>query len=230
MSGNTDSPPQSTQPSVRVWDVPVRVFHWLLVALIIISFTTAQIGGNAMRIHEWSGFTILTLVLFRVLWGFFGSSYARFADFVRHPRHAIEYARALKQGRPSFYAGHNPLGGWMVVILLVCLSVQAGTGLFANDDIMTEGPLYDWVSKQTSDLLSRIHKTNFYALLALIAVHVAAALYYLWGKRENLILPLITGRKRLGDARDAADSHGGPLWAAVLLLAMCAAAVYLLVR
>jgi cytochrome b len=221
---------QSTPRSVRVWDFPVRLFHWLLVALIIVSFTTAQIGGNAMQIHELSGFTVLTLVLFRVLWGVFGSTYARFTDFVRRPGQAIEYARSLTLGRPAFYAGHNPLGGWMIVALLLCLLVQAGTGLFANDDIMTEGPLYDWVSKQTSDLLSRIHEINFYVLLVLVVLHVGAALYYLWGKRENLILPLFTGRKQVPEAQDVPESRGGPLWLALMLLALCASGVYFLVR
>src|SRR5262245_37529441 len=216
--------------AVRVWDIPVRLFHWILVALIILSFTTAQIGGNAMRIHELSGFTILTLVLFRVLWGVFGSTYARFTDFVRGPAQALGYAKALASGRASFHAGHNPLGGWMIVAMLLCLLVQTGTGLFANDDIMTEGPLYPWVSKETSDLLSKIHETNFYVLFALIALHVAAALYYLWGKRENLILPLFSGRKKVPEALHAQESRGGPLWLAVLLLALCAGGVYLLVR
>ncbi len=152
------------------------------------------------------------------------------ADFVRHPGQAIAYARSLRRGRPTFYAGHNPLGGWMIVALLTCLLVQVGTGLFANDDIMTEGPLYDWVSKQTSDTLSEIHETNFYVLAVLIALHVCAALYYLWGKRENLILPLFTGRKQLPEAQDAPEVRGGPLWLALLLLVLCAGGVYLLVR
>lgn len=230
MSGDIGSQRQGKPQTVRVWDLPVRVFHWLLAALIVVSFTTAQIGGNAMQIHELSGFTILTLVLFRVLWGIFGSTHARFSDFVRHPRQAIEYARSLRQGRPLFYAGHNPLGGWMIVALLLCLLVQTGTGLFANDDIMTEGPLFDWVSKRTSDLLSRIHEINFYVLLVLITLHIAAALYYLWGKRENLILPLFTGRKQVREAQDLPQSRGGPLWLALLLLAACAVGVYLLVR
>jgi cytochrome b len=230
MPGDTSSQRQSRRTTVRVWDLPVRVFHWLLVALIVVSFTTAQIGGNAMQIHEFSGFTILTLVLFRLLWGVFGSTYARFSDFVRHPRQAIEYARSLKRGPPPFYAGHNPLGGWMIVALLLGLLVQTGTGLFANDDIMTEGPLYDWVSKRTSDLLSRIHEINFYVLLVLITLHIAAALYYFWGKRENLILPLFTGRKQVREAQDLPESRGGPLWLALLLLAACAVGVYLLVR
>ncbi|HXX10829.1 MAG TPA: cytochrome b/b6 domain-containing protein [Burkholderiales bacterium] len=216
--------------AVRVWDIPVRLFHWLLVGLIILSFTTAQIGGNAMRIHELSGFTILTLVLFRVLWGVFGSTYARFTGFVRSPAQALGYARALARGRAPFHAGHNPLGGWMILAMLLCLLVQAGTGLFANDDIMTEGPLYPWVSKQTSDLLSKIHQINFYVLLALITLHVAAALYYLWGKRENLILPLFSGRKKVPDTLQAQEPGGGPLWLAGLLLAVCASAVYFLVR
>jgi cytochrome b len=228
MSDDTGSPRQS--PTTHVWDIPVRVFHWLLVALIVVSFTTAQIGGNAMRIHELSGFSILTLVLFRVLWGIFGSTYARFSDFVRRPRQAIEYARSLRRGRSAFYAGHNPLGGWMVVALLLCLLVQTGTGLFANDDVMTEGPLFDWVSKRTSDILSRIHEVNFYVLLALITLHVGAALYYLWGKRENLILPLFTGRKQVREAQGVPESHDGPLWLAVVLVAVCAGGVYLLVR
>jgi cytochrome b len=228
MSDDTGSPRQP--PTARVWDIPVRVFHWLLVALIVVSFTTAQIGGNAMRIHELSGFSILTLVLFRVLWGIFGSTYARFSDFVRHPRQAIEYARSLRRGRSAFYAGHNPLGGWMVVALLLCLLVQTATGLFANDDVMTEGPLFDWVSKRTSDILSRIHEVNFYMLLALITLHVAAALYYLWGKRENLILPLFTGRKQVREAQDVPASRDAPLWLALVLVAVCAVGVYLLVR
>ena len=216
--------------AVRVWDIPVRLFHWLLVVLIILSFTTAQVGGNAMRIHELSGFSILTLVLFRVLWGVFGGTYARFAHFVRGPAQALDYARALARGRAPFHAGHNPLGGWMIVAMLLCLLIQAGTGLFANDDIMTEGPLYPWVSKQTSDLLSRIHEANFYVLLVLVTLHVAAALYYLWGKRENLILPLFNGHKKVPDTLQAQESRGGPLWLAALLLALCASGVYLLVR
>ena len=228
MSDDTGS--QRQPPTARVWDIPVRVFHWLLVALIVVSFTTAQIGGNAMRIHELSGFSILALVLFRVLWGIFGSTYARFSDFVRHPRQAIEYARSLRRGRSAFYAGHNPLGGWMVVALLLCLLVQTATGLFANDDVMTEGPLFDWVSKRTSDILSRIHEVNVYVLLALITLHVAAALYYLWGKRENLILPLFTGRKQVRKAQDVPASRDAPLWLALVLVAVCAVGVYLLVR
>jgi cytochrome b len=215
---------------LRIWDLPVRLFHWLLVALVLISFTTAQIGGNAMQYHEWSGIAILVLVLFRAVWGFAGSTYARFADFLRGPGPALRYARTLLRGSPAFYAGHNPLGGWMVALLLETLLLQAGTGLFANDDVMLEGPLAAHVSKETSDLLTRIHHINFYVLLALVSVHVTAALLYLRMKRENLILPLVTGVKRVSQATPAQDRRGGPLWLAAALLAACAAAVWALLR
>jgi cytochrome b len=212
--------------ALRVWDVPVRLFHWALVVLIVVSFTTAQIGGNAMQYHEWSGLTILSLVLFRLLWGFAGSTYARFGAFLRGPRSALDYARMLLRGKPAFHAGHNPLGGWMILLLLASLLVQAGTGLFANDDVMLEGPLAEHVSKATSDLLTRIHDMNFNVLLALMTVHVGAALYYLRVKRENLILPLVTGRKQVPDGIPAQDRRGGPVWLAVVLFAAAAAVVW----
>jgi cytochrome b len=212
--------------TLRVWDLPVRLFHWALVVLVLVSFTTAQIGGNAMQYHEWSGLTILTLVLFRVLWGFAGSTYARFGAFLRGPRSALDYACTLLCGRPAFHAGHNPLGGWMILLLLASLLVQAGTGLFANDDIMIEGPLVKHVSKETSDVLTRIHHFNFNVLAALVTVHMGAALYYLRAKRENLILPLVTGRKQVPEGTPAQDRRGGPAWLALVLLATSAGVVW----
>ena len=216
--------------ALRVWDVPVRLFHWTLVVLIVVSFTTAQIGGNAMQYHEWSGFTILTLVLFRVLWGFAGSTHARFGAFLRGPRAALDYVRSLRHGKPAFHAGHNPLGGWMIVLLLASLLVQTGTGLFANDDVMLEGPLARHVSKEMSDLLTRIHHVNFNVLLALVTVHVGAALYYLRVKRENLILPLVTGRKQVPEDEPAQDRRGGPAWLAAVLSGLSAAIVWVILR
>ncbi len=215
---------------VPIWDLPVRLFHWSLVVLLVISWATAEIGGNAMTYHLWSGYTILTLILFRLLWGFWGSTHARFNDFVRGPRAAIRYARALLQGETPLYPGHNPLGGWMVILLLLVLSIQAGTGLFANDDIAVEGPLYPWVSKAGSDFLTRIHKLNFNILLILIGLHVLAALFYLFAKGENLIVPMLTGRKWLGPAFQEPQAHLARLWLAGALLALAAGGVYLLVR
>ena len=222
-------PSPSKPASQRVWDLPVRLFHWVLVALITVSFVTAQVGGNAMVWHERSGLTVLALVLFRLLWGFAGATHARFASFVRGPRAALAYAAALLRGETPFFPGHNPLGGWMVLLLLASLLVQAGTGLFANDDIMIEGPFARYVSKETSDLLTAVHHYNFSVLATLIALHVAAALFYLFVRRENLILPMITGRKQLPAGQPIETPRGGALWLAAALLAACAAAVYLAV-
>ncbi|HEY7759752.1 MAG TPA: cytochrome b/b6 domain-containing protein, partial [Burkholderiales bacterium] len=139
------------------------------------------------------------------------------------------YARGLLRGGAAFYPGHNPLGGWMVLALLASLLLQAGTGLFANDDIMLEGPLAKHISKEASDWLTGIHHLNFAILLALSALHVAAALFYLLVKRDNLVLPMITGRKPLPEGRAFDPPRGGPPWLAALLLALCAGAVWALV-
>jgi cytochrome b len=220
----------SAPTSHPVWDLPVRLFHWALVALILVSFVTAQIGGNAMQWHEWSGLSVLALLLFRLLWGLVGSTYARFGSFVRGPRAALAYARALLRGEVPFFPGHNPLGGWMIVLLLASLLLQAGTGLFANDDVMIEGPFAQYVTKETSDLLTRVHHFNFNVLATLVALHVAAALFYLFARRENLILPMLTGRKPIPPDQRVAAPRGGPLWLAAALFTACVAAVYLAVR
>ena len=133
---------------IAVWDLPSRLFHGLLVILVAVSFTTGTIGGNAMQYHEWSGFAILVLLVFRITWGFVGSRTSRFSDFVKGPAAVWRYANALVRGHSECYLGHNPLGGWSVLAMLLALLVQAATGLFANDDIITAGPLY---------LLSLIH-------------------------------------------------------------------------
>lgn len=214
---------------VPVWDLPVRLFHWTLVALLLVSWWTGEEGGNAMIYHLWSGYGILTLVIFRLLWGLAGSPYARFRQFLRGPRALADYALGLLQRKPSVWVGHNPLGGWVIMIMLLALLVQAMTGLFANDDIFIEGPLYPWVSKRASDALTSLHKANFNLLLALAALHVAAALFYLLVKRENLITPMITGRKWLPAETAGQPSGFASPWLAVLLVTLAGSGVYWLV-
>jgi cytochrome b len=209
--------------AVAVWDWPVRIVHWLLVVLVTFSWVTSEVGGNAMTYHMWSGYTILTLVVFRILWGWVGSRHARFASFVRGPGEVIRYAKGLAGGRSSRFLGHNPLGGWSVVLMLLSMTVQATTGLFANDDVMTEGPLASRVSAETSQLLTAIHGYNFYVLLTLIALHLIAVLFYLLVKRENLIGPMFTGRKYVDDAAPAQEPTASLLRAAVVLLIVAAA-------
>ena len=222
--------PQRETP-VKVWDAPVRLFHWLLVLLIAFQYLSAKMKGDWMTWHMYSGYAILALVLFRFLWGFAGSSTARFSGFLAGPAACLRFAKKLMARIPAPHASHNPLGGWMVLVLLLVLLGQAGTGLFANDDIATEGPLFSLVSKELSDRLSAIHFYNFYFLLVLIALHVAAVLYH-WGVlKENLIGAMFTGVKRLPeDFAGVSTARFASPWRALVLFAVAALAVYLIVK
>lgn len=211
---------------VRVWDLPTRLFHWLLVVLVVTSFATGKIGGNAMNWHVYSGYSILALLLFRIAWGFVGGRESRFAAFVKGPRAVVHYASTLFSKNASAHAGHNPLGGWSVILMLASLATQAVTGLFSSDDIFVEGPLAAKVSGATVALATRIHRYNEWVLIALVATHVAAILFYLIVKRENLVRPMVTGRKPLPAARE--DTPNRPALAAVLA-AIAATFVYWLV-
>ena len=215
--------------TVTVWDLPTRLFHWTLVALMIGQWLTAE-SASAMVYHVWGGYAVLALVLFRLIWGFAGSETARFSHFVRGPGAALAYVQALLRGETPLYLGHNPMGGWSILALLTLLLIQAGTGLFANDDIAFDGPLAGWVSKNMSDGLTTIHKLNFNLLLLVIAVHISAVLFYLLVKRENLIHPMLTGRKHLPpEQANPAPRMVSPWWGLVALAA-AVIAVGLLVR
>ena len=215
--------------TVRVWDLPTRLFHWLLVALVAASFATGKIGGNAMIYHEWCGEAILALLIFRIVWGFIGSAPSRFGTFLAGPSTVFRYALTLLRRDEDHHLSHNPLGGWSVMAMLLILLIQAGTGLFANDDIFIEGPLYEWVSKATSDRLTSIHRINHDVIIVLVAVHVAAVLFHLVYKKENLILPMITGMKPWkGSPRVALTP--APVWLAALVAIAAAVSVYLLVQ
>ncbi len=218
----------SSDHAIAVWDWPVRLFHWTLVVLLATSWATAEAGVEYMQWHMRCGYAVLTLLLFRLLWGLVGSDSARFMRFVRGPRAVWLYARGWFGARPQHYLGHNPLGGWMVVALLLLVATQAGTGLFANDDIYNEGPLVHLVSGDTSALLTAIHKINFNLLLAAVGLHVAAVLLYL-RRGENLLRPMLNGRKSAGEYVDRAGLIA-PLWRAAVCLALAAAGVWALLR
>jgi len=225
----SSTPPIAPPPQVRVWDLPVRVFHWVLVLLLGFSWYTGKSGGlDEMTWHMWSGYAVLALVLFRVSWGLVGSTTARFSNFLYGPRAAASYAADLVRRQSPRYLGHTPLGGWMAAVLLLILLVQTGTGLFANDDIFIEGPLFSWVAKETSDWLTTIHKWNFELLLVLVGVHVAAVLYYAVALRENLVKAMFTGRKRLPAGVTDPRFRFASLGTALLMLGLSAGAVYML--
>lgn len=173
----------------RVWDLPTRVFHWALTLLVLFSFVTAKIGGYWIDWHFRSGYSILALLAFRIAWGFAGSTYARFASFVRGPAAILAYLRAPVRSVP----GHSPLGGLAIVVMLAALLLQATTGLFANDAIASEGPLARFVSSALSDRLTTVHRWNQKALMALIALHLGAIAYYRWAGGLDLLTPMFTG-------------------------------------
>jgi cytochrome b len=183
------------QGARKVWDLPVRVMHWGLVLAVGGAWLTRELEGDWFAWHVRCGYAVLLLAATRIVWGLVGTRHARFGDFVRGPRAILRYLRggAGEDGRRI--AGHNPLGALMVLAMLAMLLAQAALGLFANDQVMSTGPLFGYVSAETSDRLTSLHKQLFDVIVAAIAVHVAAALFYLWLRRENLILPMITGRK-----------------------------------
>ena len=198
---------------VRIWDMPTRLFHWTLAALIAFSWWSAE--EEHLDWHIWSGIAVLTLLVFRLLWGLFGSSTARFANFVRGPRGVLVYLKDMKGWRP---VGHTPLGALSVIALLGMVAVQVGLGLFsADDDGLYEGPLAYLVSIDMSEVLTELHEELFNVLLALIGLHVAAILFYRFFLGKKLVGPMLTGR-------GAADGETEPMrpgkwWVALLCLA-----------
>ena len=193
----TNAVPESI--SVIAWDLPIRLFHWALAVLILLQYGTAEWHWLDMQWHVRFGYATLALLVFRVAWGFFGSQTARFADFVRGPRRVSGYVRAVAAGHATPTSlGHNPLGGWSVLAMLASLLVQTITGLFASNHRHTVfGPWADRVSDIWSQRLTDIHKINQNVLLFLIALHVVAILAYWIGRSENLIAPMLHGRKTM---------------------------------
>ncbi|MEO5676526.1 MAG: cytochrome b/b6 domain-containing protein [Usitatibacter sp.] len=211
---------------IRLWDAPVRLFHWTLAGLVVFSFVTGKLGGSWMQWHVRSGYFILVLLLFRLAWGLAGSDTARFSRFVRGPRAAAEYARAIWARRAPSVVGHNPLGGWMVVLMLAALLLQAATGLFADDDIATQGPLAAKVTNTTVARMTAIHNWNAWVIVSTAALHVLAIAIYQWGLKVNVLGPMVHGGV-LPDGHGA--RRGSNALAAVLFVLACAAVYYLVV-
>ena len=224
------------QRQIRVWDLPIRLFHWALVILMMVSYFTARAGGEWMKLHFWSGYAILTLVLFRIAWGLVGSTTARFTDFVKGPSAAIAHLRDLLGGGRPREVGHNPVGGAMVVALLLAVLLQVIAGFFSADTDMgtVNGPLALLVADKWVERATAFHKFWINVLLWMVALHVLAAIVYLVWKRQNLIGAMVTGRKPLDDVvapgAPAPKLVFAPGRLAVSLLLVAAAIVYFIVR
>jgi cytochrome b len=214
---------------VRVWDLPTRLFHWILAGLVVFSWWSGEQGEDWLKWHFLSGFTILALLLYRIAWGLVGSQTARFGDFLKGPRAGLHHVGELLSRRRPQDVGHNPLGGWMVALLLLLLLVQTLTGLFSEDDIATSGPLAGLVSDSTVHSLTRLHHLNVKLIEILVIVHVVAVLAYLLVKRQNLIWPMITGRKRL-DLPPGQEPRAVSPWLALAIAIVAGLIVYGVVR
>lgn len=211
-----------------IWDLPVRIFHWLLVVLIAGAWYTVSISGN-MDQHMFIGQSILVLLIFRLIWGFVGSRYARFGNFIFNPREILNYARSLFGRKSGGYAGHNPTGSLAVFAMLALVGVQVITGLFATDvDEFAQGPLNGLVSSSTAYAITDIHYANINFLLALIGLHIVAILFYLFFKRDNLILPMLTGKK--ADPGNSLNAIGSSKLGLAIGVLIAAVTVVLLLR
>jgi cytochrome b len=198
--------------TIAVWDLPTRLFHWTLVGLIAFSWWTGEQGPEDL--HMYSGYAVLTLLIFRLLWGVFGSSTARFASFVKGPGAVTDYLRSMKSWAGI---GHTPLGALSVLVLLMVLFVQVGTGLIqTDDDGLVEGPLAPLVSYEVSEAAHDLHEVTFNLLLVLIGLHVAATLFYRLALGKKIVGPMITGKAELESATE--PMRPGQGWVAVLCL------------
>jgi cytochrome b len=209
-------------PSVRVWDLPTRLFHWGLAALVVAGWVSGQLGGQPwLEWHFRFGYATLALLVFRLLWGFAGDRYARFSSFAPSWRAALAYV-----GSPRPYAGHNPLGAFSVYSMLALTAVQVATGLFSSDGDFTEAPWTIFVSEATVNLISAIHRVTHWVLLALVAMHLVAIAWYAIKRQERLVRAMVTGDKPVGNAPPAADSTTILMRAAVLLVLSAALVAY----
>jgi cytochrome b len=210
---------------VAVWDLPVRFVHWAMVVLLIGLIVTGKLGADWLEWHMRFGQTMLALVVFRVIWGFVGSRNARFSSFLYGPSHVVRYTRSLFRGH-EIHATHNPLGGWMVVLLLAALLAQAVMGLFTNDDILWGGPFSERVTKETSDGISAVHRRFWWVIVVLSSIHIGAVLAYLALLKDNLIVPMVTGDKQLPAGVASPEDAAASSAKALVLLALCGLAVW----
>lgn len=181
--------------SVRVWDLPTRLFHWLLVLSLAGSWWTSEAGIEWIDWHFRFGYLAAGLIIFRIIWGLVGTRHVRFSGFLYSPAKIFAYLRTLGRRDSKPVTGHNPLGGLVVLLIIIIVGAQVATGLFATDDIFTDGPFHTLVSDDLAGTLTSWHHRIFTAIQVIAAVHIAAVLFYWIWKRQQLIWPMITGRK-----------------------------------
>ncbi len=213
--------------AVRVWDLPTRWFHWLLAVTVVASVASAKIGGNAMVWHIRFGLAVMALLLFRLVWGLVGGYWSRFASFTWSPRATLDYLGGGKGPGGRYEVGHSPLGAFSVAAFLGLLMLQVATGLIADDEVATTGPLNRFVAEALAGRASAWHATGGQWLVyALVAAHVAAVLYYLRVRKTDLIRPMIHGDKLLPAGVKASSDGWRPRLGALALVVLAAAVAW----
>ena len=218
---------RSDQRPQLIWDLPLRLWHWALVVCLAGSWITAEAGFDWTTTHFYFGYSALALVLFRLAWGLLGTFHSRYASFLTSPKRVLTYLRRPNGAKPS--TGHNPLGGWASVAIVVLIGLQASSGLFISDDIFYAGPYNTVVSGSTADWLAGWHHQLFTLIQITVVAHVLAVSWYTWGRKEGLIQAMFHGKKRLKirSTEETVNEHRG--MRALLLLALAAAVVATLV-
>jgi cytochrome b len=224
------APSDQDRVAVTVWDWPVRAVHWAMVVLLVTLIITGELGGNALQWHMRAGAAMLALLLFRIAWGFAGTRHARFAHFLRAPRAVWAYASNVSHGAYQRSVGHNPLGGWSIVLMLTLLLAQVTTGLFANDQVATDAPLARFISEDLSNAMAWFHRRNLWVLIGVVILHIGAVLYFRFALKTDLIGPMIDGVNFL-PAHAAVPAEPPRGWRAFALLAVCGGiAVFIVTR
>ena len=219
---------------IKVWDLYIRLSHWLAVLLIISAWLSANFGDAEFKWHSLNGYALLILAVSRIIWGFVGSSSAQFSHFVKSPMSVVSYLKGMFKGNAPTYSGHNPAGGWMVIALLLALVFQAITGMFSSDDILAEGPFAFAVSSRMVSKMTALHHLGFDLLIVLISLHVLAVLYHQFVKKEALIKAMFNGTKPVIKPVMKGVTHEvfifKPLYFALIVVSLVALSLWLVLN
>jgi len=210
-----------------IWDLPLRIFHWSFAFTILGAWYTAEHKDEYIELHMQLGFVALALIIFRIFWGIIGPKHARFSQFIPSPKTLLAYLS--KSSPKKVTAGHNPLGALMVILMIALISIQAISGLFINDDIFSSGPYYGSIGKELEAIMSFLHHNTFDFMIGAIILHIVAIVYYWRVKKQNLIPPMITGKKASEHVKASDAIPHSKLILATIVAVCCVAFVYWLV-
>lgn len=210
-----------------IWDLPLRIFHWCFALTILACWYTAEHKEDYIELHITLGYIALGLLIFRFFWGVIGTKHAKFTQFIPTPKSLLTYLS--KSNQPQKIAGHNPLGAFMVILMVLLISIQTISGLFISDDIFSSGPYHGSVSSETEKLLKFLHLNTFNIMIGAIILHISAIIFYWRVKKKNLVLPMLTGKKTAQDVNKSDAISHSKIVLALILAVFCAGFVYWLV-